>query len=119
MYCNEIRPYWIFATKGYGLSIEDIDWSSPADLEPYGKAKQIEENEKDIGRWQLGQYISVAIGSSFSKNCKYPEKPMFQLKDEVDLSDEEIYERELRKALLAEEQWIIAGKQKGLKETII
>ena len=44
---------------------------------------------------------------------------MFQLKDEVDLSDEEIYERELRKALLAEEQWIIAGKRKGLPETII
>ena len=44
---------------------------------------------------------------------------MFQLKDEVDLSDEEIYERELRKALMAEEQWIIAGKQKGLQETII
>ena len=44
---------------------------------------------------------------------------MFQLKDEVDVSDEEIYERELRKALMAEEQWIIAGKQKGLKETII
>lgn len=44
---------------------------------------------------------------------------MFQLKDEVDLSDEEIYERELRKALTAEEQWIIAGKQKGLQETII
>ena len=44
---------------------------------------------------------------------------MFQLKDEVDLSDEEIYERELRKSLMAEEQWIIAGKQKGLQETII
>ena len=44
---------------------------------------------------------------------------MFQLKDEVDLSDEEIYERELRKVLMAEEQWIIAGKQKGLQETII
>ena len=44
---------------------------------------------------------------------------MFQLKDEVDLSDEEIYERELRKALFAEEQWRITGKQKGLQETII
>ena len=44
---------------------------------------------------------------------------MFQLKDEVDLSDEEIDEREGRKALMAEGQWIIAGKQKGLKETII
>ena len=44
---------------------------------------------------------------------------MFQLKDEGDSSDEEIYERELRIALMAEEQWIIAGKQKGLQETII
>ena len=35
------------------------------------------------------------------------------------LTEEEIQEKELRKALLAEEQWIIAGKQKGLPETII
>ena len=35
------------------------------------------------------------------------------------LTEEEIQERELMKALFAEEQWIIAGKQKGLPETII
>lgn len=44
---------------------------------------------------------------------------MFQLKDEVDLSDEQIYEQELKKALFIEEQWIMAEKQKGLPETII
>lgn len=35
------------------------------------------------------------------------------------LTEEEEYKNKLQKALLAEEQWIIAGKQKGLPETII
>ena len=34
-------------TKGYGLSIEDIDYSSPADMEAYAKAYQLEEKHKD------------------------------------------------------------------------
>lgn len=34
------------------------------------------------------------------------------------LTEEEIYERELRKALFAEEQWINAGKRKGLPKTV-
>lgn len=92
--------------------------SCPKELEPYDKAYTIKKNHEDISNWQLGQYIAAAISCVFPKG-KYPDKPMFQLKDEVDLSDEEIYERELRKVLLAEEQWIISGKQKGLQETII
>ena len=35
------------------------------------------------------------------------------------LTEEEKYERNLKKALLAEEQWIKVGKQKGLPKTII
>ena len=34
-------------TKGYGFSVNDIDWSSPADLEPYTKTQKMELKEND------------------------------------------------------------------------
>ena len=39
--------------------------------------------------------------------------------DDDTLTEEEKYERNLKKALLAEEQWIILGKKKCLPETVI
>ena len=92
--------------------------SCPKELEPFLKAHNLRKNEKDIENWQLGQYIASSIACVLS-DTKYPKEPMFQIKDEVDLSDEQIYEQELKKALFIEEQWIMAEKQKGLPETII
>ena len=103
MYCEEIRPYWLLVTKGYGLSVNDIDWSSPADLEPYAKAKRIEEIMFDVKQWQLGQYIGLAFGCMFPKG-KYPKKPMFQIEDDTNLLDEKNYEQKLKKALSGEER---------------
>ena len=51
---------------------------------------------------------------------KYVNEPiMAKVLENDGLTEEEIYKKELRKALFAEEQWIIASKQKGLPETII
>lgn len=53
-------------TKGYGLTVHDIDWSSPADLEPYAKAHKQEVIEQDslMHAW-WGSYglsaVSVAV----------------------------------------------------------
>lgn len=53
-------------TKGYGFTVDDIDWSSPADLEPYAKAYKLYIMEKDslMHAW-WGTYglsaVSVAI----------------------------------------------------------
>lgn len=49
-------------TKGYGLTVEDIDRSCPADLEPYGKAYCIAEKERDaqLYTW-VGTYIRSAL----------------------------------------------------------
>lgn len=69
-------------TKGYGFTVYDIDWSSPADLEPYSKAYQIRRNEKDILQWQLGQYMAAAVSCIFPKG-KYPDKPIFQIEKET------------------------------------
>lgn len=114
-------------TKGYGFSVNDIDWSSPADLEPYAKAHKLEtiENDSLMHMW-WGNYgmsaVTTAMDKCLSKKSKaeYIKEPVLSKAFENDgLTDEQIYEKELKKALLAEEQWIFVGKQKGLPETII
>ena len=102
--------------------------SCPKELEPFDKAhkKKIEEQDVLQHLW-WGNYgvsaLIVAIDRCFSgkkSKAKYIKEPILSKTFENDgLTEEEIQEKELRKALLAEEQWIIAGKQKGLPETII
>lgn len=115
-------------TKGYGLTINDIDSSCPSELEPYAKAHKLEIKENDRMVHEIcGSYIvsavSVAIDHCFNgKKAKseYIKEPLMSKAFENDgLTEAEIQEKELRKALIAEEQWMIAGKQKGLPETII
>lgn len=48
-------------TKGYGFTVEDIDWSCPADLEPYAKAHKLEIQEKDSGMYFMGAYNKIAF----------------------------------------------------------
>ena len=75
----------------------------------------------------LGNYgvsaMIVAIDRCFGgkkSKAEYAKESILSKAFENDgLTEEEIQEKELRKALLAEEQWIIAGEQKGLPETII
>lgn len=73
-------------TKGYGLTVDDIDWSCPADLEPYAKAHNIETVEQDNLMWAWwGNYglsaVSVAVEHNLEgqkAKSKYIEKPMLQ-----------------------------------------
>lgn len=51
----------MLATKGYELSIDDIDWSSPADMKPYLKAHEEELKEKDRLAWLSNQYTLSAV----------------------------------------------------------
>lgn len=83
--------------------------------------------EQDYLEWIFGKYIlsavSVAIDHCFNgKKAKseYIKEPLMSKVFENDgLTEEEIYERELKKALFAEEMWIKSGKKKGLPETVI
>lgn len=104
----------MLATKGYGLSVDDIDWSCPADMEPYLKAYRLKKNEQDILQWQLGQYMVAAISCAFPKG-KYPKKPMFQIKE----LEKEITERDIQMAILTERRYMAMVANKGLPETII
>lgn len=102
--------------------------SCPKELEPYDKAHKIKIAEQDNLQYMWwGNYgisaLIVAIDRCFGgkkSKAEYIKDPILSKAFENDgLTEEEIQEKELRKALLAEEQWIIAGKQKGLPETII
>lgn len=102
--------------------------SCPKELEPYDKAHKIKIAEQDnLQHMWWGNYgvsaLIVAIDRCFGgkkSKAEYIKEPILSKTFENDgLTEEEIHEKELRKALLAEEQWIIAGKQKGLPETII
>ena len=102
--------------------------SFPKELEPYDKAHKIKIAEQDNLQYMWwGNYgvsaLIVAIDRCFGgkkSKAEYIKEPILSKAFENDgLTEEEIQEKELRKALLAEEQWIIAGKQKGLPETII
>lgn len=75
----------MIATKGYGLSVDDIDWSSPADMKPYLKAHEEELKEKDYLAWFFNQYtlsaVSVAVEHCLAgkkAKSKYIEKPIMQ-----------------------------------------
>ena len=102
--------------------------SCPKELEPYDKAHKIKIAEQDNLQYMWwGNYgvsaLIVAIDRCFGgkkSKAEYIKDPILSKAFENDgLTEEEIQEKELRKALLAEEQWIIAGKRKGLPETII
>ena len=86
-------------TKGYGFKTEDIDWSSPADLEPYDKAHKAELKEKDEINWNMGMYVMYALDATVC-NCefwrnkgeqahKYVQKPFMTMSEEKEYVREE------------------------------
>lgn len=92
----------MIATKGYGFTVDDIDWSCPSDMEPYLKAHEEEIKEKDYLAWLSNQYtlsaVSVAVEHCLAgrkAKSKYIEKPIMQ----------EIIEKQVENsALLTEEE---------------
>lgn len=104
----------MLATKGYRITLTDIDWSSPSDMEPYLKAYKLEKNERDTLQWQMGQYMAAAVSCVFPKG-KYPKNPIFQITEEK----EGITERDIQMAILTEQRYMAIAIGKGLPETII
>lgn len=98
---------------------------NPRTLKPYFKAYELRRKETDREQYCQGMYffeaVSVALANAFKgKNkpvIKYRDKPFFDSVEEE--LTEENYEQKLRQALLNEELWIKASRDKGLPETII
>ena len=115
-------------TKGYGFTVDDIDWMSPSDLKPYEKAHKLEMVEQDnlIYTW-CGNYIMSAVSVAIEhclagKKAKleYLKEPTLKKAfEDAELTEEEKYDRDLRKALMAEEMWINEANKGHLPQTII
>lgn len=125
MYCEEIRPYWILVTKGYGFTVDDIDWSSPTDLEPYSKSYNLQLQQQDYMSWLHNQYtlsaVLVAVEHCLAgKKAKseYIKKPILS-KEYKDAETEEQIEKDIQKAILTEQQYMAMAINKELPETII
>lgn len=111
-----------------GVTYERFMDSCPKELESFVKAHKNKIMEQDMLQhlW-WGHYgisaLTVAIDKCLNgkdARAEYTKEVIFQKIFENDgLTEDEIYEKELCKALNAEEQWILTGKQKGLPETII
>ena len=113
-------------TKGYGLSIHDIDQSCPADLEPYAKAHRLQLQEQDNQLYMMGMYVLSAVSVVVERNLagkkaksEYIKEPILaKIFENEGLTEEQIQEKEIKKAILAEEKYI-ATTIRCLPETII
>ncbi len=88
-------------TKGFGFTVDDIDRSCPADLEPYAKAHKLEMMERDAQMHSMGAYNKIAyevvmshFGAGLSgkkSSAKYIEEPFMELaKANRPLTEEEV-----------------------------
>jgi len=72
----------MLCTKDYRINPKELDWSCPADIEPYIKMYELSERKADEHAWLHGQYVYegmvTALDQGFSgkkAKMKYPEKP--------------------------------------------
>lgn len=97
-------------TKGYGLTLHDIDWSCPSDLQLYAKVHSMERKEKDtlVHAW-IGSYGINAIMVSLDRvmngrkaKLKYTEETLLSKIEEENrpLTQEEI---ERQRAIFVEQ----------------
>jgi len=82
-------------TKGYGFTVDDIDWSCPTDLEPYAKAHNLELMERDAQYTEIAFSVVMAhFGAGLAgkdSHAEYIEKPFMQMDDpNRELTEEEI-----------------------------
>ena len=95
-------------TKGYNLSVEDINASCPADLDPYMDAYNMEKIERDTyiwaavgtyGRDMLSSTLDALLNGTKAK-AKYTENALYEeVKgriEESQMSEEELHQKELK-----------------------
>ncbi len=105
---------WLPQAIMIGISYHDFWKMNPHIIRFYIEQYKGKRNEEDLKQWQLGQYIVAAI-SCISPKGKYPKKPMFQIREEK----ENFTEKEIRMAILTEQNFMAAARKNGRPETII
>ncbi len=71
-------------SKGYGLTVPEIDASCPTDLQPYADAYMLERRQRDAEAWmQWGSYGLSAVTTAIEHNLagkkaksEYVKRPM-------------------------------------------
>ena len=87
------------------MTVEDIDWSCPTDLEPYAKARNLEIREIDAFLHSAGAYNKIAyevvmahFGAGLAgkkSDAKYVEHPFMQKEKAKAYLTEEEKQREV------------------------
>ena len=99
---SEVLPYYL----SLGLEKAFIDGSCPKELKPYDDAHKVRMMEIDMLNWYNGMYtlnaVAVALDKAFGGNAEYADEPILS---ELNLTEEQKYEKKLRKALAAEAKW--------------
>lgn len=95
----------------------DLFWTlNPKSLNPFVKAFELEQKQKDSENWQLGMYIKLAVGSSLNAKIKYPKEPLSgKLSDEL-VDNEERAKRkqmEIQSKFLMDMEILNSTKRKG------
>lgn len=107
--------------------MRDIDQSCPTDLEPYAKAHKMHLQEQDRQFYAMGVYTLSAVSTAIERNfagkkarSEYIKEPFLSKLFENDgLTEEELQEKEIKKALISEQQYMEIAINKGLPETVI
>lgn len=110
-------------TKGYGLTIDEIDWSCPTDLGPYSKAHNMEVIEQDNLMWTWwGNYglsaVSVAVEHNLAgqkAKSEYIKNPVLQ--EYTKVSNNSNKESNEECAVFEMKQRISLLRQQGLPES--
>lgn len=118
---------WLPQALAIGVTYDEFWKMNPHIINILLEGHKLKMRMQDEQMWMFGIYIQSAASVAIEKNLagkkakqKYIDKPIMQNIDEDDgFTQEEIDERELKKMILAEEQWIMAAKMKGLPETVI
>lgn len=77
--------------------------------------------------WRMGLYVQSAVSVAVEHNLagkkarsKYIEEPLLSKGlENIGLTEEEIQEKEIKKAILTEQQYMAMAINKGLPETIV
>ena len=116
-------PRFLLVTKGYGLTVKDIENSNPREMKAYEDAFALSQKLIDRNSWNMGNYVTsavtVALDHSFNgkkAKSKYVERPLLEeYFENLTLTQEEIDNREIQKMIANERQQMARDRAKGLK----
>lgn len=116
-------PNFLIVTKGYGLTIKDIENSNPREMKAYEDAFALSQKLIDRNSWNMGNYmtnaVTVALDHAFNgkkAKTKYLERPLLEeYFENLTLTQEEIDNREIQKMIAHERQQMARDRARGLK----